>query len=93
MKIKVRKLKKDSQKDVLIVAQVCVDTAYRGYGIAKLLYETAFVNAKANDFTEFFTEIDIGNKSSLQAHQKAGFKKVKQYTLDEQVFQIIKKAL
>lgn len=79
--------------EIMIVAQICVESGSRGNGIAQLLYAIAATNAKANSFQKLVTEIDVSNEASLKAHKKAGFKKAKKYQLDGQTFQIIEKVL
>jgi len=67
-----------------IMGQVCIDQAYRGKGVFRMLYdEHKKLFEKKFDFV--ITEISTANKRSLRAHEKTGFKTIYSYkdALDE----------
>jgi len=67
-----------------VMGQVCIDSAYRGTGVFKMLYRHhKKMFEKAYDFV--ITEISTSNTHSLRAHEKIGFKTIYTYkdVLDE----------
>jgi hypothetical protein len=61
-----------------IMGQVCVDKAYRGFGIIEGLYHT-LREQTSSDFTYLLTEISAHNKRSQRAHARVGFQTIKEY--------------
>ena len=67
-----------------VMGQVCVDAAYRGNNVFKMLY-LHHKKLFAEDFDFVATEISTTNKRSIRAHEKVGFKTIYTYSdaLDE----------
>lgn len=62
----------------LIMGQICIQKAYRGKGLFRLLYQ-ALVSQMKQDFDYTITEVDTANIRSLNAHIHIGFQNIHSY--------------
>ncbi|HXL57781.1 MAG TPA: GNAT family N-acetyltransferase [Chitinophagaceae bacterium] len=70
--------KKLSEYKYYVMGQICIAKAYRGKGVFEMLYQkhkTLF----ENDYDFVITKISTGNRRSLRAHEKIGFKPIYTY--------------
>ncbi len=65
--------------DYFVIGQCCVKKSYRGQGVFKGLYET-MREYMVPHFRYAITEIATRNPRSIRAHEKMGFKVIKEYT-------------
>jgi len=67
-----------------VMGQVCIDKAYRGKGIFKMLYQK-HKELYSSKYEMLVTEISVNNPRSLRAHEKVGFEIIHTYkdALDE----------
>jgi ribosomal protein S18 acetylase RimI-like enzyme len=70
--------------DYLVVGQVCIDKSYRGQGVFDQCY-AAYKNYYHNRYDFAITEIAKTNTRSLRAHEKIGFRPIKNYTSPDNV--------
>jgi predicted GNAT superfamily acetyltransferase len=63
----------------IVVGQVCIHKDYRGKGLLNKSY-AAYKNLYQKKYDFAITEIAISNQRSLNAHKKAGFTEVHQFT-------------
>lgn len=63
---------------VYFMGQICVDIAYRGQGVVKMLYDY-HRQEFSKQFDLFVTMISPKNPRSLKAHQKVGFKVIDRF--------------
>lgn len=63
----------------LVMGQICLEKEYRGKGVFKGLYKKMVKFSKAAGYSKIITEIDSLNTRSLRAHEKIGFKIIKNY--------------
>lgn len=76
----------------VVMGQICIDKTARGQGVFRSLYQFMAQELK-NDFKAIITEVDIKNTRSLNAHKAVGFTPLKNYTSDNQVWEIISLAI
>lgn len=62
-----------------VMGQVCIDKDYRGQGIFQRLYQEQ-KRLLSSSFDLCLTEASVHNKPSMRAHQKVGFKILKEYS-------------
>ena len=72
----------------IAMGQICVDKNVRGQGVFRGLYRYMADQLK-DSFDAIITEVDTKNKRSSQAHQAVGFKVIKNYTSNNQFWEII----
>ncbi|WP_242203788.1 GNAT family N-acetyltransferase [Aestuariivivens insulae] len=72
----------------VIMGQICIDKTARGQGVFRGLYQFMAQELK-NDFKAIITEVDIKNTRSLNAHKAVGFKPLKNYTSNSQIWEVI----
>lgn len=72
----------------IAMGQICVDKNYRGKGVFRGLYHFMAQTLK-HDFNAIITEVDTKNKRSSAAHKAVGFKFLKNYTSNNQLWEII----
>jgi predicted GNAT superfamily acetyltransferase len=72
----------------IAMGQICVDKKVRGQGVLKGLYHYMAQQLK-NDFDAIITEVDTSNVRSSNAHKAVGFKLLKNYTSNDQLWEII----
>lgn len=68
-----------SQMNYFVMGQICIDKAHRGTSVFYNMYQHLRDQMDAN-FDIVITEISALNKRSLRAHEKQGFKALKEYT-------------
>ncbi len=61
-----------------VMGQVCVAKAHRGRGLVERLYAEHRARMSSH-FDLMITEIDLANRRSIRAHEKAGFEKLHEY--------------
>lgn len=62
-----------------VMGQVCIDKNFRGQGIFQRLY-LEHKRLLSSSFDLCLTEASVHNKPSMRAHQKVGFKTIKEYS-------------
>ena len=67
-----------SEINYFVMGQVCVAKGYRGRGLFQGLY-AQMKRQMALEFEAIVTEIALNNPRSLRAHEKVGFKTIKEY--------------
>lgn len=72
----------------VVMGQVCVDRSQRGKGVFRGLYTYMAAEMKSG-FDAIITEVDTKNTRSLNAHKSVGFKLLKNYTSNNQLWEII----
>ena len=72
----------------VVMGQVCVDENQRGKGVFRGLYTYMAAEMKSN-FDAIITEVDTKNTRSSNAHKSVGFKLLKNYTANNQLWEII----
>ncbi|MGB6269288.1 MAG: GNAT family N-acetyltransferase [Olleya sp.] len=72
----------------IAMGQICVDKTVRGQGAFRGLYKFMAEELK-HDFDAIITEVDTKNIRSSQAHQAVGFKVIKNYTSNDQLWEVI----
>ncbi|MBD3890402.1 GNAT family N-acetyltransferase [Olleya marilimosa] len=72
----------------IAMGQICVDKNVRGQGAFRGLYKFMAEELK-HDFDTIITEVDTKNIRSSQAHQAVGFKVIKNYTSNDQLWEVI----
>jgi len=70
------------------MGQICVAKSVRGKGVFRGLYSYMAQELK-NDFDAIITEVDTKNIRSSNAHKAVGFKVIKNYTSNNQLWEII----
>jgi len=70
--------KKLSEYRYYVMGQICIDHAYRGKGVFKILYQQ-HKKLFEKDYDFVITEISPSNIRSLRAHEKIGFKTIYTY--------------
>ena len=77
-----------SSYNYYVMGQVCIDKNYRGKGVFNMLYQKHKELFKHKfDFIE--TEISTGNKRSIRAHEKVGFKTIYTYRDDKDEWNVV----
>ena len=77
-----------SSYNYYVMGQVCIDKNYRGKGVFNMLYQKHKELFKHKfDFIE--TEISTGNKRSMRAHEKVGFKTIYTYRDDKDEWNVV----
>ena len=74
--------KKMSNVPYFIMGQVCIAKPFRGKGIFKGLYEKMKIEM-SNKFDLVITEVATRNIRSMKAHEKIGFKTIKEYATED----------
>ncbi|TVZ56560.1 acetyltransferase (GNAT) family protein [Lutibacter sp. Hel_I_33_5] len=72
----------------IAMGQVCIAKEARGKGVFRGLYTTMQSEFK-NKFDSIITEVDTKNLRSSNAHKSMGFKLLKNYTSNHQLWEII----
>lgn len=72
----------------IVMGQVCVSKNYRKQGVFRSLYRFMAQTLKP-DFNVIITEVDAENTRSLNAHKSVGFKTLKTYMSQNQLWKII----
>ncbi len=72
----------------VVMGQVCIDKAYRGTGVFQKMYEALQKQLSAT-FMYLITEVAQRNQRSIHAHQKVGFKTIKTYEAEGEVWEIL----
>ena len=72
----------------IAMGQICIDKRVRGQGVFRKLYNYMALELK-NDFDAIITEVDTKNTRSSNAHKAVGFKLLKNYTSNNQLWEII----
>ncbi|WP_297806504.1 GNAT family N-acetyltransferase [uncultured Polaribacter sp.] len=72
----------------VVMGQVCIDKNQRGKGVFKGLYAYMAREMK-DDYDSIITEVDVKNIRSLNAHKSVGFKLLKKYVSNNQLWEII----
>tara|TARA_R110000868_G_scaffold28686_8_gene107330 strand:- start:11737 stop:12276 length:540 start_codon:yes stop_codon:yes gene_type:complete len=72
----------------IVMGQVCVDSAHRGKGIFRGLYNAMKENLK-DEYDTIVTEVDKKNTRSLNAHYASGFKELFTYHSNHQDWVLI----
>lgn len=82
-------LKAQNQKlNYIAMGQICVDKGYRGSGVFRGLYQ--YMAEELNhEFDAIITEVDSKNRRSSNAHSAIGFKVLKTYTSNDQLWELI----
>ena len=68
-----------SERNYVIMGQVCIDKGYRGKGVFGRLYEV-LRNQLQPHFDCIVTSISQNNPRSMKAHRKVGFQRVHDFT-------------
>ena len=63
----------------VVMGQVCIEKAFRGRGVFAGLYREMGQQLSEN-FDYIITEVSVRNQRSMRAHEKVGFKRIKQYS-------------
>ena len=72
-----------SAHDYFVMGQVCVASAYRSQGVFANLYQT--LKTKMSPYYSLVvTEVAFRNTRSMRAHEKVGFKVIKDYRSEEE---------
>lgn len=72
----------------IAMGQICIAKEARGKGVFRNLYNYMATELSAN-FDAIITEVDTTNKRSSLAHKAVGFKVIKQYTSNNQLWEIV----
>lgn len=72
----------------IAMGQICVDKKARGQGVFRGLYHFMAQEFK-HDFDAIITEVDTKNERSLNAHKAVGFEFLKNYTSNNQLWEVI----
>lgn len=72
----------------VIGGQVCVEKAYRGYGLFKLMYKE-MKNRLSNQYQLCVTDVSQRNTRSLNAHLKTGFEIAGTYPYDDEIWHTV----
>lgn len=72
----------------IAMGQICIDKNVRGQGVFRGLYSYMAQQFKTN-FDAIITEVDTKNKRSSNAHKAVGFKVIKNYTSNNQLWEVI----
>lgn len=72
----------------IVMGQICISKNHRGQGVFRGLYNYMAAQLK-NDFDAIITEIDAKNIRSSNAHKAIGFKSIKEYTSNNQLWCIL----
>lgn len=72
----------------IVMGQICIAKRVRGKGVFRELYNYMAGEFK-NDFEAIITEVDTSNTRSSQAHKAVGFKVLKNYKSNNQLWEII----
>lgn len=82
-------LKEQNRKvNYIAMGQICVDKRQRGKGVFRGLYSFMAEELKY-DFDAIITGVDTKNTRSSNAHKAVGFKAIKKYTSNNQLWEII----
>ncbi len=65
-----------------VMGQVCIAKDFRGQGLFLGLYQK-LKEQMAPHFDMVITEVSINNPRSIRAHEKVGFKNIKEYATDD----------
>ena len=79
---------KDLYKNYIAMGQICVDKNFRGHGVFRGLYYY-MANQLKDDFDAIITEVDTKNTRSSNAHKAVGFEVLKNYTSNNQRWEVI----
>ncbi|RIA08381.1 acetyltransferase (GNAT) family protein [Flavobacteriaceae bacterium MAR_2010_72] len=72
----------------LAMGQICIDKQYRGQGIFRGLYN--FMKDELSlEYDALITEVDVLNTRSSQAHKAVGFEVLKNYSSNNQNWELI----
>ena len=74
--------------DYITMGQLCIDKSVRNQGVFRGLYHYMVQQFK-NDFQAIITEVDIKNIRSSSAHKAVGFELLKNYTSNNQFWEVI----
>ncbi len=72
----------------IAMGQICVDKNSRGQGVFRGLYNY-MANELKHEFNAIITEVDTKNTRSSHAHKAIGFEVLKNYTSNNQLWEII----
>jgi hypothetical protein len=72
----------------IAMGQICIDKTQRGKGVFRGLYSYMASEMKGN-FDSIITEVDTKNIRSSNAHKSVGFKLLKKYVYNNQLWEII----
>lgn len=72
----------------IVMGQICISKNYRKQGVFRGLYQFMAESLKLN-FDVIITEVDTKNVRSSNAHKAIGFKLLKNYTSNNQFWEII----
>ena len=72
----------------IVMGQVCIDKNVRGKGVFRGLYNYMATEMKGQ-FDTIITEVDTKNIRSSNAHKSVGFKLLKKYVSNKQLWEII----
>tara|TARA_R110000868_G_scaffold165660_1_gene399202 strand:- start:2467 stop:3021 length:555 start_codon:yes stop_codon:yes gene_type:complete len=81
-------MKHNLSSSYIAMGQICVDKKVRGQGVFRGLYHFMAQELK-NDFDAIITEVDTKNKRSSNAHKAVGFEFLKNYTSNNQLWEVI----
>lgn len=77
-----------TNRDYIVMGQICIDKQFRRQGIFRNLYELMQKQVLPT-YSRIITEVDAANKRSLDAHYAVGFKKMKTYKSNGQIWELI----
>ncbi len=72
----------------IAMGQICIDKKVRGQGVFRALYSYMAQELK-NDFDAIITEVDTKNTRSSNAHKAVGFKLLKKYISNNELWEVI----
>lgn len=72
----------------ILMGQICIDKKVRGQGVFRGLYGYMAQELK-NNFDAIITEVNAKNKRSSNAHKAVGFELLKNYTINNQFWEVI----
>lgn len=72
----------------IIMGQICISKTYRKQGVFRGLYQFMSQELK-HEFNTIITEVDAKNTRSLHAHKAIGFKNLKRYNSQNQLWEIM----
>jgi len=87
MFLEIKKIYPKTEK-FIVMGQICIDKAYRGKSVFRMLYET-MKQKTSNEYDTIITEVDAKNQRSLNAHYAIGFKHLKTHNSNGSSWELI----
>ncbi len=81
-------LENNKSLNYIAMGQICVDKSQRGKGVFRGLYNF-MKDELSSEYDAIITEVDILNTRSSQAHKAVGFEVFKNYSSNNQVWELI----